>query len=179
MNNLSIKYCCAFLLVVTNGLLATEPTGKQHLVVFLVRHADKADSSEDAPLSSDGTKRSAELSRVLADSKLQHVHSTDFVRTRATANAVAARHGLKVKVYDRRNILPFVKSMREVGGRHLVVGHSSSLAETIRSLGGGPIDRIDVAAEYDRLYVVTVDSSGTANTVLLRYGVPFKRRSKN
>ena len=41
-------------------------------------------------------------------------------------------------------------------------------------LGGTPGTDINEAGEFDRLYIVTVDESGEASTLLVRYGVPFK-----
>jgi hypothetical protein len=43
----------------------------------------------------------------------------------------------------------------------------------VARLGGKPYGAIDEKGEYDRLYVVTVDASGEATTVLLRYGERF------
>ena len=159
-----------FLLSASGGLFSGEQSQRKSLVVFFVRHAEKVDSSRDAQLSKVGRDRAKELARVLKDAELTHVHSTDFARTKATAKPVADHHGLKVELYDRYNATALIQQLRATGGRHLVVGHSSSIPGAIRELGGNPGSRINYTDEFDRLYVVSVDSMGHTNTVLLRYG---------
>ena len=161
---------CLLLVLVSSALSAQDP-----LVVFLVRHAEKVDNSRDAELSADGKTRAEELATVLRDAGLQHVHSSDFIRTRDTAAPIATRLGLQVELYDPRDLPPLAEKLREAGGRHLIVGHSRSTPVAIELLGGDPGREIDETAEYDRLYILTFDSSGKASTVLMRYGEPFDK----
>ena len=53
----------------------------------MTRHAEKADTSRDAELSNAGRSRAAYLAKLLQDADVEYVHSTDFKRTKATANA--------------------------------------------------------------------------------------------
>ena len=64
-------------------------SSKEPQVVFLVRHAEKANVSADPKLSSAGKKRAEELVHVLRDANIEHVHSSDFIRTRNTAAPIA------------------------------------------------------------------------------------------
>ena len=64
--------------------------------MFLVRHAEKVDQSKDPDLSPDGYRRAEELACVLADADIEHIHSSDFIRTRLTAAPVAEKFGLDV-----------------------------------------------------------------------------------
>ena len=139
------------------------------LVVFLVRHAEKVDDSRDPKLTDAGHARAAALARSLRAARLDHVHSSDYIRTRRTAEPTAEQHGLKVQLYDARDLPALVKRLRQTGGRHLVVGHSNTtptVVELLTGSAGPPIDD----AEYDRLYVVSLSPSGAATTVLLTYG---------
>lgn len=140
------------------------------LVVFLVRHAEKVSDGRDPELSSAGTERAADLVAALRDAEIQHVHSSDFIRTRDTAAPLAAALGLEVELYDPRDLPALVTRLREAGGRHLVVGHSNTTPVAVELLGGEPGTEIDEATEYDRLYTVTVGADGSVSTVLLRYG---------
>jgi len=168
VKNLSLLFL--LLLLASGGLFSAEKSRRKPLVVFFVRHAEKVDSSRNAQLSNDGHARAKELVRVLKDAELTHVHSTDFARTTATAKPVANHCGLQVELYDPYNAQALIQQLRATDGRHLVVGHSSSISGAIRLLGGNPGSRINYTDEFDRLYVVSVDSMGHANTVLLRYG---------
>ncbi len=144
------------------------------LVVFLVRHAEKVDSSDASELSAAGKDRAQKLSGVLADARIEHIHSTDFVRTKQTAAPLAARLGLTVGIYNHEEAPTFVARLKKTGGRHLVVGHSNTTPELVRLLGGKPGAKIETN-EYDRLYIVTVDETGRADTVLIRFGKLFEQ----
>jgi len=142
------------------------------LVVFLVRHAEKVDQSKDPDLSGDGYLRAGELASTLADAKIEYVHSSDFIRTRNTAAPVAELFGLEIELYDQNDLLTLSEHLKEAGGRHLVVGHSTTTPDLVEILGGDAGTAIEENNEYDRLYIITI-SKYEVNTVLLRYGKPF------
>jgi phosphohistidine phosphatase SixA len=141
------------------------------LLVFLVRHAEKVDQSKDPDLSLVGYSRAAELARTLADAKIEYVHSSDFIRTRKTAAPVAELFGLKIELYDKNDLLTLSEQLKAAGGRHLVVGHSTTTPALVEILGGDPGYPIEEGNEYDRLYILTI-VKGEVQTVLLRYGKP-------
>lgn len=142
------------------------------LVVFLVRHAEKADSSADPPLTEAGHERAQRLARILRDAGIEHVHSSDYIRTRDTAAPLATHAGLAVASYDPGDLPAMAERLKAAGGRHLVVGHSNTTPPLVGLLGGEPGADIEEKHEYDRLYVVTVGKDGAVSTVLLRYGNP-------
>ena len=142
-------------------------------VVFLVRHAEKTDESQDPELSEAGRQRSRELAQLLRDAGIQHIHSTDFIRSRDTAAPLADLLGLEVELYDWDDPAAFAQSLTNQGQRHLVVGHSNTTTKLVELLGGDPGTEIEHSGEYDRLYVLTIDSSGRATVILIRYGKPF------
>ncbi len=151
----------------------SEPSSYQPpLVVFLVRHAEKVDASENSKLSAAGNARAAELGRILHDADIEYVHSTDFIRTRKTALPVATKCGVKIGLYDAGDLPRFVGQLKSNGGRHLVVGHSNTTPKLVELLGGEPCLKIQ-EEEYDRLYIVTIDKDGVASTVLIRFGDAF------
>jgi phosphohistidine phosphatase SixA len=142
------------------------------LLVFLVRHGEKVDQSRDPELSPAGYVRAATLAHSLQNSQIQHVHSTDFIRTRKTAEPAAAIHGLELEIYDPSDLKSFAEELLEKGGRHLVVGHSNTTPRMVELLGGESGEEIHEPDEYDRLYLLTIDGRGEVNTILLRYGAP-------
>ncbi len=153
----------------------TPKVEQKPLVVFLVRHAEKVVEKEDPDLSDDGKARSTELANVLSSADIEHVHSTDYKRTRNTAAPIADEKGLKLELYDPEKLEDVAKDLKAKGGRHLIVGHSNTTPELTKLLGGNPGTEINEKSEYDRLYVVTIGKDGTVNTALVRYGKAFEQ----
>ena len=141
------------------------------LVVFLVRHGEKVDNSDDAQLSVPGQERAIVLATILRSTEIEHVHSSDFIRTRDTATPTASGYGLELEMYDHRDLPALVEIIRRMGGRHLVVGHSTTTPAMAGLLGGKPGPAINEESEYDRLYIVTIGSDGNVSTIMMRYGI--------
>ena len=120
-----------------------------------------------------GTARAQEIAALLVDADLDRVWSTDFQRTRETAGPTADAAGLTVESYDPGDLDGFAVQLLEMGGRHLVAGHSNTTPDLVAALGGTPGRPID-ESEYDRLYVVSVGADGSVTTTLLRFGEPFE-----
>lgn len=143
------------------------------LVVFLVRHAEKTDAGRDPGLTEAGKERSLELAKILRSAKIEHIHSSDYIRTRETAEPTAQELGLTTEIYDPRDLETLVQKLRDIGGTHLVVGHSNTTPSMVRLLGGDPGTEINEKSEYDRLYIVTDSGDGNISSVLIRYGDPY------
>lgn len=142
-------------------------------VVYLVRHAERAeDGTSDPVISLSGWDRSRLLADVLRDAGLTHIHTSDFRRTRMTGAPTAEATGLSLRVYDPRDLRGFAEELRRTPGRHLVLGHSNTTPGLVEALGGDPSGTI-ADLEYDRLYIVTLTSAG-ASTVLIRFGKRFQ-----
>jgi broad specificity phosphatase PhoE len=151
---------------------ATSVLAQDDVVVYLVRHAERAeDGTEDPPISEAGEMRARLIARMLQNAGITDIYSTNYQRTRATAEPTAARLGIEVQPYAPRDLAAFARQLLETPGRHLVVGHSNTTPALVRELGGDPGEPID-ESEYDRLYIVVADGDGVS-TVLLRFGVPF------
>jgi hypothetical protein len=85
---------------------------------------------------------------------------------------VAATTGAGVELYDQNDLAALAAYVGSEPARHLVVGHSNTLRETIGALGGEPGPEI-ATNEYDRLYILTLTEDGTS-TVLLRFGQAYR-----
>lgn len=143
-------------------------------VIFLVRHAERAeDGTSDPPISEVGQDRARLLARMLRDVDLTHVHTTDFRRTRATGDPTAEAAGVEMALYDPDDLEGFADRLRATPGRHLVLGHSNTTPQLVEALGGDPHGDID-ELEYDRLYVMTLTPDGPS-TVLIRFGTDLGR----
>jgi phosphohistidine phosphatase SixA len=155
----------------------------QVTTVFLVRHAEKADGAgQDPPLTEAGKQRAEALARLLQNAGVKGIYTSQYQRTRLTAEPLAKRLGvtvvavpLGVKPSNPREVSE--ESVRELtkkveahaGGAVLIVGHSNSVPDVIRMLGGDSVPKID-ESRFDDLFVVTVYAGGRAKVVQLKYG---------
>ena len=149
--------------------------------VLLVRHAEKQNpnSNDQAePLSADGQARARELAETIYRSGVTEIYSTDFIRTLATAQALADSLKLQPILYDNPAQLANQILTDHTGDIVLVVGHSNTAGAVANALGANvPTQTI---GDYDNLYVITV--AAQTNVVNLQYGadsVPDLEKNSN
>ncbi|MXW19006.1 MAG: histidine phosphatase family protein [Gemmatimonadetes bacterium] len=150
-----------------------DPNRQETVVVYLVRHAEKAnDGTDDPPLAIAGRIRVQTLKALLADVSITHVRTTDWKRTRDTARPFAEGAGLELGIYDPRELETLATEIMVTPGRHLVVGHSNTTPQLVAALGGDAGGEID-DLEYDRLYILVIEPGRATVTTLLRFGEPY------
>jgi len=138
--------------------------------VFLVRHAERADSTPGKPpamasdpdLSEAGRARAETLATMLKDAKIAAIISTEYKRTQQTAAPLAKAVGVPVTTIKGSENENIVKTVRSTAGNVLIVGHSNTIPDIVKALGAPVPDAIR-DDEYDNLYVVTL---GTTPTVV-------------
>jgi broad specificity phosphatase PhoE len=143
----------SFLLFLTGCSAQNSPK-----TIYIVRHAEKQLEGKDPELAYVGEVRAKKLAQILEKEAIKRVLSTDYTRTRNTAQPTAAAAGLVVEYYDPKNQEALVADLRASEGNILVVGHSntvSQLANAFIDKGEKFADLTDL--EYDYIYVVTLD----------------------
>jgi phosphohistidine phosphatase SixA len=163
------------LLTLTNAASATSVSAQQEpVVVYLVRHAERAeDGTNDPPISQAGQDRARLLADLLRDAGVTRLHTTDLKRTRQTGAPLAEALVLEMSTYDPRDLLAFAARLRASPGRHVVFGHSNTTPALVEALGGDPGGPI-ADGEYDRLYAVVIPAEGPVSTLLLRFGAAWR-----
>jgi phosphohistidine phosphatase SixA len=153
------------------------------ITVFLARHAEKeATPPEDPPLTEAGKQRAQTLKQTLAGAGIKTIYTSQFLRTRQTAEPLAKQLGIEVtaltiKMDDKNPRRISDQSFEEVvnkvheraGESVLIVGHSNTLSEIIKRLGGDVMPSVD-DKEFDDLFVVTIYAKGKAKVLRLKYG---------
>ena len=155
----------AFLIVVS---LAATAAAQQ--TVFVVRHAERADTAAgaaptmaaDPELSDAGRARAASLAAALEDAEVVAIFATEFKRTQATAAPLAKALGLQVTTISSKEPAKLIQAVKSAGGNVLVVGHSNTVPAIVKDLGVAAAITVG-DAEYDNLFVVTL---GAAPSVL-------------
>lgn len=144
--------------VVTLLMLAAPVAAQQ--TIFVVRHAERADTAQgagammatDPDLAETGRARAASLARMLKDAGITAIYTTQYKRTQQTAAPLAAALGITPTVVESRETAALVEKLK-AGGNALVVGHSNSVGEVIAQLGVK--ERVTLSdQDYDNLFVV-------------------------
>jgi phosphohistidine phosphatase SixA len=191
MNSLVRKAVFALIAVLAVATLLVSPSFKSEamqdefkpITVFLVRHAEKADEPrQDPPLIEKGTARANELARLLSNAGIKAIYTSQFQRTKLTGEPLAKQLGLTVTsislksnpsnprlVSEQSTAEVTNKILEHPGENALVIGHSNSVPDVIKMLGGDVVPTIDEKT-FNDLFVVTVFAKGKARVVHLKYG---------
>jgi phosphohistidine phosphatase SixA len=140
----------------------------QAQTVILVRHAERAGGMDaDLGISVPGRCRAEGLARMLKDAGVRRIYVSEAARTQQTAQPLAVALKITPEVVPAKDLDGLLAKIR-TGGIALVVGHSNTVPEIIKRLGGGTVPPID-DSEYDRMFVATVIDSSHATVVSLHY----------
>jgi len=125
-------------------------------VVVIVRHAEKAASDGGDPdLSPAGRARAEALARILKDSGITAIFTSEFKRTQETAAPTAASTSIATTVVPAKDPAALVAKLHQLNGNALVVGHGNTIPNIIKALGiNAPINIPD--ADYSELLIVTL-----------------------
>jgi broad specificity phosphatase PhoE len=139
--------------------------------ILLVRHAEKTTVPADNPvLNEQGKSRAEDLIRILGNAGIQAIYTSQYDRTRLTAEPIAKNLSITIRQIDAQKTPELVKEVlsKNKGQTVLIVGHSNSIPEIIQAFGGPAMDEID-ETQYDNLFVLTLCNSG-ARLLKLKYG---------
>jgi hypothetical protein len=139
--------------------------------VFLVRHADRLNKSEDSPLSKAGEMRSQLLANLLKDAGITAIYTTPAKSSGLlikTAEPLAL--ALKINPVSILDGEEFLKRLRSENrdGIVLIVGTASSVPALLE-LFGHPVAITIAPTEYDNLFVLIPKETGPPTVLRLRY----------
>jgi phosphohistidine phosphatase SixA len=144
------------------------------ITLILVRHAEKKivpPENKDPDLSPAGLERAEELARMFGGAGVTAIYATQYKRTQQTVKPLADKLGLTVNQVEAKETAELVKQIRARGAGQVIfiAGHNNSVPEIIAAMGG-PKMPIIPETEYDNLYILTVQSDGSAKLLKLKYG---------
>lgn len=177
MKNTAILFICLSLSFVacgnknSNENITTENNETEVTTYYLIRHAekDRSDPNNQNPhLNEEGKQRAIQWSELLGEVDFDEVYSTDFYRTRETAQPLASKNNLSVKIYDANNLFDenFEKETR--GKTVLVVGHSNTTPHFANAILGEEKYKDMDDANNGGLFIVTV-KDGKATSEMKQY----------
>ena len=180
--NLLLRYASVSLFIMAFSLMAAcnlfaQTPAQPPLTIVLVRHAEKETvppENKDPNLSLAGQARAQELARMFGGAGITSIYATQYKRTQQTVKPLADKLGLTVTQVEAQKTPDLVKQIRAAkpGDVVFLAGHNNSVPEIIGALGG-PKMSIIPETEYDNLFIVTVQSDGTAKLLKMKFGSPL------
>ena len=144
-----MKALALFLLVFVSASIASAQP-----VVVIVRHAEKAaDGGTDPDLSAAGRARADALARILKDSGITGIFTSEFKRTQETAAPTARSAHLTPTVVAAKDTAALVAKLHQLNGNALVVGHGDTIPKLVEALGLNVVVTIP-DADYSELFIV-------------------------
>lgn len=139
---------------------------------ILTRHAETTGIGTDPSLSSAGQERANELARILKNTSIQAVYSTNYKRTLETSAKVAANYNINTQIYDPSKLDELVTTiLNQYRGQAVYIAGHSNTTNLILNLLIGKITYGNIPdSEYDNLYIVNVSAKGHSKVIHLKYG---------
>jgi len=144
-----MKALALFLLIfISVSIASAQP------IVIIVRHAEKpAQAGNDPDLSSAGRARADALARILKDSGITAIFTSEFKRTQQTAAPTAISTHVTPTVVAAKDTAALVGRLHQLNGNALVVGHGDTIPNIVKALGiNSSINIPD--ADYSELFIV-------------------------
>ena len=147
-------------------ILVLGMTGCSSNKYFIVRHAEKAVISKDSvnmmannpPLSEAGKVRAFVLRDELRSQHIQHIFSTNTIRTISTAQPLNEVMGTSIELYNpsKDSMDAFIGKLKAIKTNVLVIGHSNTVDDLVNKLTGRAEVPGDLAdGDYDNLFIIT------------------------
>lgn len=149
--------------------IASDAAAQQAVIV--VRHAERADASDDPGLSPDGMRRAQALAALFRTAGVTHIVTSEYRRTRETATPLALALGLSMEQVPAKDFAALAAKIRGFapGAIVLVVGHSNTVPPMLTTLGfPNQLDLKD--GDYDDAFVLVPHPGQHASVVRLKYG---------
>ena len=151
-------------------LLSAASSARAQEAIYLVRHAERADQSDDPPLSTAGVGRAYRLRDMLKDAGITTIFTSELRRTIETAAPLASAIHVspqQVPAADAEALTAKIAASK-ARDRVLVVGHSNTLPALLHALHVEPPIAIADDA-YDNLFIVVFQNDGRPLLLRLKY----------
>jgi phosphohistidine phosphatase SixA len=137
---------------------------------YVVRHAERQSATDDTtPLSDTGKARANKLADLLADKGIDSVYSSKYLRCTQTAQPLANRLNQTILLYNPNPTTEIVNRLQGIKSKKvLVVGHSNTVLEIVKGLGGKPTIQKIEAGDYDNLFILQIKKGLSGKKVSLQ-----------
>ncbi|UFH54621.1 histidine phosphatase family protein [Spirosoma sp. KNUC1025] len=143
-----------FLLTILTAMLLT---GCSTTTVYIVRHGEKVNESDTTNLNAAGMQRALVLADTLATKGIDSIFTTPYRRTRQTAEPLAQRINVRLTDYPAKPNDAIVNRVSQIRNKTvLIVGHSNTILDIAKGLGGQPVMTRIESGDFDNLFRVRI-----------------------
>ena len=131
---------------------------------YFIRHAEKEvgdPANKDPELTQEGRSRAESWAEILMEVEFDLIFTTDYIRTRKTAETVANSQDKEIQQYDPKQLYSEEFQKKTKGKTVLVVGHSNSNPRFVNVILGEKVYEDLPESEYGSLYIVKIAPDGT------------------
>ena len=137
-------------------LIMTISYSQETTTIYLIRHAEKADSSSDPHLSEAGRARAAKWAEWLSSKSVKRLYSTSYNRTKETLHPLADMIKAEIVTYDPSQMDLKALTARHSGESIVVAGHSNTLPNYVNKLIGKALYTDLAESEFGVVYIITI-----------------------
>jgi len=152
-------FIACFLLTTITGFSQTQSNQKNTTTFYLIRHAEKESSNpkqKNPKLTLEGEKRAKKWAELFSQYPIDFIFSTDFNRTRGTAQPIANALNINIELYNPRDLNNSDFQNKTKGKTSVIVGHSNTtpafVNKIIKKDKYKPLEE-DI---FDQLFIVTI-----------------------
>ena len=150
-------------LIVTLLIMTIANAQERSTTIYLIRHAEKADSSADTHLSESGKERAQKWAEYFATKGIAAVYATPYNRTRETAQPLADAQKLQVTAYDPRGMDLITLAKQHHNQAVVVVGHSNTIPGYVNKALGENKHADIPEEEFGKVYIVLIANEKVVN----------------
>jgi 2,3-bisphosphoglycerate-dependent phosphoglycerate mutase len=137
----------------------------QATTIYLIRHAEKADSSPDTNLSEAGKARAQKWAAYFNDKLVTAVYSTPYKRTTQTGLPLAQSIKQQIITYN-----PAAMDLKEIAAKYegeavVIVGHSNTITRYVNKIIGEDFYPDMNEDEFDHVYTVTIENGKISHSL--------------
>ncbi len=142
---------------------------QQITTYFFIRHAEKDTSDpkkRDPKLTEEGKSRAKKWAKILAETNIDLVFSSDYSRTQNTAKPIAEIKNLEIQSYDPRDLNNQGFQKKTKGKTSVIVGHSKTTPFFVNKIIGEEKYAVIDETIYGKLFIVTIKNGTIVDHVL-------------
>lgn len=147
------------------GLFMQSTYAQTETTLYLIRHAEKADSSPNTDLSVEGKKRADEWAIYFKDAPIDMIYSTDYLRTKNTCSPTALSKGNEIILYSPKEMDLKKLITDNLGKTILITGHSNTIPKYINHLLEEEKYPEIPEMEFGNLYIIKVRNGVISHTL--------------